>query len=96
MTPLHDAVIRGLRKEGESGYAVPRGGMFRWVGSPNYLGEMIQWIGWAVLTWSLAGVAFALFTVCNLLPRAIANHRWYQQQFSDYPANRKILLPGIY
>lgn len=91
-----DAVIRGLRDGGGHGYAVPRGGMFRWVGSPNYLGEMIQWSGWAIMTWSLAGVAFALFTVCNLLPRALANHRWYREKFGDYPPDRKILVPGLF
>lgn len=91
-----DAVIRRLRQPGQVGYAVPHGGLFRWVGSPNYLGEMIQWAGWAVMTWSLAGLAFAVFTVCNLLPRAIANHRWYQVRFKDYPPTRKILIPGIF
>ena len=91
-----DAIIRGLRSANNEKYAVPVGGMFRWVGSPNYLGEMIQWIGWAVMTGSLAGLAFALFTICNLLPRAIANHRWYQNRFEDYPSNRKILIPGIF
>ncbi len=91
-----DAVIRNLRRPGETGYAIPRGGLFRWVSSPNYLGEMVQWVGWAILTWSLAGLAFALFTVCNLLPRAMANQRWYQAQFSDYPSARKILIPGVY
>lgn len=95
---LHsDAVIRGLRRPGEHGYAIPEGGLFRWVSNPNYLGEMIQWSGWALMTWSLAGVAFALFTVCNLLPRAIANHRWYRERFGDaYPASRKVLIPGVY
>lgn len=91
-----DAVIRRLRDAGGRGYSIPHGGMFRWVGSPNYLGEIIQWTGWAIMTWSLAGVAFALFTACNLLPRAIANHRWYRAQFNSYPANRKVLIPGIY
>jgi 3-oxo-5-alpha-steroid 4-dehydrogenase 1 len=91
-----DAIIRGLRSGGESGYAVPRGGLFRWVGSPNYLGEMIQWTGWAIMTWSLAGLAFALFTMCNLLPRAISNHRWYVANFADYPQTRKILIPWVF
>lgn len=92
-----DATIRGLRKPGDSGYAIPTGGLFRWVGSPNYLGEMIQWAGWAVMTWSLAGLAFALFTVCNLLPRAISNDRWYRQRFGeDYPRSRKVLFPGVF
>jgi protein-S-isoprenylcysteine O-methyltransferase Ste14 len=91
-----DKTIRRLRKPGESVYRVPRGGLFRWVSSPNYLGEIIEWIGWAVMTWSLAGVAFALFTFCNLAPRAISNHRWYRERFSDYPAERRILIPGIF
>jgi protein-S-isoprenylcysteine O-methyltransferase Ste14 len=91
-----DHTIRVLRPPGERGYRIPQGGLFRWVGSPQYLGEIIQWTGWAIMTWSLAGLAFALFTVCNLLPRAIANHRWYRQQFPDYPRRRKILVPGVF
>ncbi len=91
-----DHIIRRLRKPGESGYRVPEGGMFRWVGSPHYLGEIIQWSGWAILTWSLAGLAFALFTFCNLAPRAIANHAWYRDRFPDYPGERRILIPGIF
>jgi protein-S-isoprenylcysteine O-methyltransferase Ste14 len=91
-----DRIIRQLRKPGERVYRIPSGGLFRWVGSPNYLGEIIQWTGWAVMTWSLAGVAFALFTLCNLAPRAISNHRWYREHFTDYPPERKILIPGIF
>jgi protein-S-isoprenylcysteine O-methyltransferase Ste14 len=91
-----DLVIRKLRKPGETQYSIPRGGMFRWVSSPHYLGEIIQWTGWAILTWSLAGLAFALFTFCNLAPRAISNQKWYYQRFPDYPVNRKTLIPGIF
>jgi protein-S-isoprenylcysteine O-methyltransferase Ste14 len=91
-----DNIIRNLRRAGEKSYSIPRDGMFRWVSSPNYLGEIIQWTGWAIMTWSLAGVAFALFTFCNLAPRAIANHYWYRQHFANYPANRRILLPGLF
>lgn len=90
-----DRTIRDLRAGNNTGYGIPRGGFFRWVSSPHYLGEIIQWIGWAVMTWSLAGVAFALFTFCNLAPRALSNHRWYREKFADYPAARKALIPGI-
>lgn len=91
-----DQTIRRLRKPGETTYRIPRGGLFRWVSSPNYLGEIIEWIGWAVMTWSLAGVAFALFTFCNLVPRAVSNHRWYLRTFEEYPKERRVLLPGIF
>ena len=91
-----DRIIRKLREPGESGYAVPHGGLFRWVGSPGYFGEIVQWTGWAIMTWSLAGLAFALFTFCNLAPRAVSNQRWYQQTFADYPPDRRILIPGLF
>ena len=91
-----DHVIRSLRKPGHAGYRIPEGGLFRQVSSPHYLGEIIQWTGWAILTWSLAGLAFALFTFCNLAPRAVSNHRWYRARFPDYPTQRKILIPGVF
>jgi hypothetical protein len=91
-----DWIIRELRQPGEVRYRIPEGGLFGWVSSPHYLGEIIQWCGWAVLTWSWAGVAFALFTFCNLAPRAVSNQVWYRQRFSEYPRERRILIPGIF
>src|SRR5690606_24086737 len=42
---LHaDTVLIHLRKPGESGYKIPTGGMYRFVTSPNYLGEIVEWI----------------------------------------------------
>jgi protein-S-isoprenylcysteine O-methyltransferase Ste14 len=91
-----DGIIRDLRAPGDTGYKIPQGGLFRWVSSPHYLGEIIQWAGWAIMTWSLAGVAFALFTFCNLAPRALSNHRWYMARFAQYPPERKVLVPGVF
>lgn len=91
-----DAILRALRAPGTTGYAIPRGGGFEWVSSPNYLGEIVQWIGWAVATWSLAGVGFAAWTIANLVPRARANHAWYRATFPDYPPERRALIPRIW
>ncbi len=90
-----DRALRVLRSQHE-GYQVPRGGMFRYVSNPHYLGEIMEWVGWAILTWSLAGVAFACFTLANLVPRAIATHRWYKREFADYPADRRVWLPFLW
>ena len=68
---LHaDEILLHLRKPGERGYVIPFGGPFRWVTSPNYLGEIIEWSGFALLTWSPAALAFAVYTAANLAPRA--------------------------
>ncbi len=90
-----DARLRALRRPGETGYSIPIGGAFRWVSCPNYLGEIVEWFGWALLTWSLPGLAFALFTTANLAPRAFAHHAWYRKTFPDYPPERRALLPGV-
>ena len=83
------------QKPGPGKYIIPQGGLFRWVSCPNYLGELIQWFGWALLTWSLPGLAFAVFTFANVFPRGIAAHKWYQASFEDYPPDRKAVIPGI-
>jgi 3-oxo-5-alpha-steroid 4-dehydrogenase 1 len=91
-----DTVLRGLRKPGESGYKISYARFFRWVSSPNYLGEITIWVGWAIATWSWPGLAFAFWTAANLVPRARANHNWYRKNFADYPPERKALIPGIW
>lgn len=53
-----DTILINLRKPGETGYKIPQGRMFRFVSSPNLLGESIEWCGFAILTWSLPGLAF--------------------------------------
>lgn len=93
---LHaDSILRRLRRPGETGYRIPFGGLFRFVSCPNYLGEIVEWCGWALATWTFAGGVFAIFTIANLLPRALSHHRWYREQFPDYPTERKALVPGI-
>lgn len=95
MAKHSDAILRNLRKPGESGYKIPYGGAYRFVSCPNYLGEMIQWTGFAIAGWSPAGLAFVAFTASNLIPKAIASHRWYRENFPDYPPERKAVIPGI-
>ena len=91
-----DMRLLALRKPVETGYKLPKGGLHEWVSSPNYLGEIVEWFGWAVATWSLSGLAFALYTVANLAPRAWQHHQWYRQKFPDYPPQRRALIPFVW
>ncbi len=90
-----DAILKNLRKPGETGYKIPYGGGFKFVSCPNYTGELLQWTGFAIASWSLAGLAFVAFTAANLVPRALSSHRWYKEKFADYPTNRKAVIPYI-
>lgn len=90
-----DTILRNLRKPGESGYKVPQGGLYRWISVPNYFGEIIEWIGLCIAAMTPAALAFALFSIANLLPRALAHHQWYKKTFDDYPKDRKAIIPFI-
>ena len=90
-----DHVLIHLRKPGETGYKTPEGGLYKWISCPNYLGEIIEWSGFFILCQNLAALSFLVWTISNLLPRAIANHKWYLTHLPDYPPKRKALIPYI-
>lgn len=93
-----DGIIRNLRQPGDTRHYLPKGGMFRFVTSANYFGEFLEWVGFAVLTWSLSGAVFALWTFANLAPRAARIYDMYQREFPDEldPAKVKRILPYIF
>lgn len=93
-----DHIIRNLRRPGDNRHYIPRGGLFKYVTSANYLGEFTEWLGFAILTWSLPGLVFAIWTFANLAPRARATHKRYLKEFGpEYASlNRKFIIPFIY
>ena len=49
---LHsDYIIHHLRKPGDRAHYIPMGGMFKFVSSANYFGELLEWIGFAIASW---------------------------------------------
>lgn len=96
---LHsDHVIRHLRKPGDTGHYLPKRGMYKYVTSANYLGEITEWLGFAILTWSWAGGLFFWFTCCNLIPRSASIYEHYAQEFPDEFDRKKLkrIIPFIY
>lgn len=93
-----DYIIRHLRKPGDTRHYIPRGGMFRYVTSANYFGELTEWLGFAILSWSLGGLVFFIWTFANLAPRARSLHQRYISEFGDeYAAlHRRYIIPFIF
>ncbi|VDD92206.1 unnamed protein product [Enterobius vermicularis] len=87
-----DAILRSLRAPGDNGYKIPYGGLFEYVSGANYFGECLEWAGYAIFAYTLPAMAFAIFTICNVGPRALHHHRWYLEKFDDYPKNRKAFI----
>ena len=77
-------------------YRIPRGGLFAYVSCANYFGELVQWGGWALATWSYAALLWWLFALSTFIPRARATHAWYHERFPEYPSERKALIPFVW
>ncbi len=90
-----DRILIALRKN-NAGYVIPNEFLFKKVANPNYLGELTEWLGFAIMTGALSAWCFWAWTIANLVPRAITNYQWYRNKFEDYPKGRKILIPGIF
>ena len=90
-----DYIMINLKKEKGSGYHIPNSFLYKYLSAPNYFGEIIEWLGWAILTWSISGLVFLIWVIANLFPRAISHHKWYLNKFEDYPKNRKAIIPGV-
>jgi hypothetical protein len=93
---LADFELRRLRRTSGGERVLPRGPLFRFVSCPNYLGECVEWTGFALATWSPGGLLFAFWTAANLVPRAFHHHRWYRAKFPDYPPARRAVVPFLF
>ncbi len=91
----NDAKLIALRENNE-GYKIPYGGLFNHISCPNHLGEIIEWVGFAIIAWNLPAITFSIWTFCNLAPRSMNHHQWYKKHFKDYPKNRKALIPFLW
>eukprot|EP00252_Welwitschia_mirabilis_P005556 TRINITY_DN1601_c0_g1_i1.p1 TRINITY_DN1601_c0_g1~~TRINITY_DN1601_c0_g1_i1.p1 ORF type:complete len:304 (+),score=19.32 TRINITY_DN1601_c0_g1_i1:66-977(+) len=91
----HHSLLAGLRKEGQKQYVMPRGGLFDFVVCPHYLFEVIEWFGVACISQTVYGFVSAFNTFCYLSGRSLSTRKWYLSKFSDFPAERKAILPFI-
>ena len=92
---LSDSTLIKLRQPGETGYKIPFGYLFNYVSCPNHLTEFLQWTGFALMAWNLPALTFLVWTAANLFPRAMKHHKWYKNNFDNYPKDRKAIIPWI-
>lgn len=93
---LSDEKLRNLRRQNPGEYIIPEGWFFNYISNPHYFGEIIEWGGWAIMTWSVPGLAFFFFTFANLFPRGVTTHKWYKKTLIGYPPQRKAVIPFIF
>jgi 3-oxo-5-alpha-steroid 4-dehydrogenase 1 len=91
----HDNLLIKLRSASGNGYKIPYGGLFKYVSCPNFLGEIISWAGFALVAFNLPALSFLVWTLVNLLTRALDHHKWYLKEFPDYDKERKAIIPWL-
>ncbi len=81
---------------------MPTGAMFKYVSCPNYTFEIISWIGFAFVSFTLASFVFLLASIITLTIYSYKHHTSYRAEFDGtndkplYPTNRKALIPFIF
>ena len=92
-----DYVIRHLRKPGDTKHYLPQKGMYKYVTSGNYFGEIVEWTGLAIASCSPAAWLFVWWTFANLAPRAKSINKKYRAEFGDQAVGRrKGIIPFIF
>jgi len=89
----HDSILIKLRPISGNGYKIPYGGLFKYISCPNFLGEIISWTGFALVAFNLPALSFLIWTLINLITRALDHHRWYIKEFPEYPKERNAIFP---
>lgn len=92
----HHWQLSQLRKKGEKGYKIPKGGFFNLVVCPHYLFEILIFVGFSFISQTLYALSVATGTALYLMGRSYSTRRWYVSKFEDFPSNVKAIFPFIF
>ncbi|KAN0070577.1 3-oxo-5-alpha-steroid 4-dehydrogenase domain containing protein [Elaphomyces granulatus] len=91
-------VLRDLRRPGSTERGIPRGIGFGLVTCPNYMFEVISWLGIYLVTglnWSV--LLFTVVGVVQMMSWAKKKENRYRKEFGErYKPKRYFMLPGIF
>ncbi|MCJ1338639.1 3-oxo-5a-steroid 4- dehydrogenase [Bachmanniomyces sp. S44760] len=89
--------LRKLRSAGGVERGIPQGPFFNLVTCPNYMFEMVAWVGILLVTWSWSIVLFIVVAVAQMVPWSKKKEMALRRDFgSQYKKKRFYMLPGIY
>ncbi len=92
----HHRLLANLRKPGETGYKLPRGGLFRFVACPHYFAEVIAWVGYALFFHHISGAVLTVFMASYLMGRSHNTVKWYRNKLGEVPPGWRRMIPFIY
>ncbi|KAI0389704.1 3-oxo-5-alpha-steroid 4-dehydrogenase-domain-containing protein [Xylariaceae sp. FL0594] len=88
--------LSSLRKPGETARKIPRGLGFGLVTCPNYMFEIVAWIGIILITRSPTLVVFIAIGSYFMYVWGWGKEKAYRKEFGDkYKKKRSVMLPGL-
>jgi very-long-chain enoyl-CoA reductase len=89
--------LASLRSSGGTERKIPTGPGFSLVTCPNYMYEMLAWLGILVVSRNFAVAVFLAVGGAQMCAWAKGKERAYRKEFGDkYKKKRYVALPGIY
>lgn len=89
-------IQRGLRRPGTTERRIPHGPGFNWVTCPNYMFEIVTWLGVLLLSRSWATAFFIAVSVYQMKEWADKKEARYRKEFGNkYRSKRYTVLPGL-
>jgi hypothetical protein len=93
----HHWLLARLRPLGVRIYVVPRHGLFGWVACPHYLGEILSFVGYAMMSDLLPVWGNAVVVTAYLGSRANSTLSWYRREMPlKIPSRWRRLIPFAY
>ena len=89
-------MLSRLRPKGTTLRRVPRGLWFELVSCPNYLFEIVSWVGFALIARVPGAYVFLALSAAILAGWANTRHAAYRAEFPAYPPQRKRLVPFVF
>lgn len=93
--------LRNLRPAGSTVRKIPMPTgnpftvLFNFVSCPNYTYEIGSWIGFTIMTSCLPAALFTFAGAYQMTLWALGKHRAYKKEFSQFPKDRKSIIPFI-
>ncbi|KAK8662145.1 hypothetical protein V6N13_091732 [Hibiscus sabdariffa] len=92
----HHYLLSKLRAKGGRDYKIPKGGLFELVICPNYLFEILGFMGISLISQTLYSFSVTLGFAVYLVCRSYVTRRWYMSKFEDFPKETRAIIPYVF
>ena len=79
----------------KSKYVLINDFLFKYVGNPNYFGEIVEWAGYFIACQTIESSLFVFSTFNILTAFAIPRNSWNKKNIEGYPKSRKAIIPFL-